>query len=65
MHGTDQAAYFNYAKKISRTNFKYLGGRNRMPVYPAIMSFFYKEGMSDQTFFEIRKKSMSVSQFWP
>ncbi len=56
MHSTDQAAYLNYAKKISQTDFRHMGDRNRMPVYPAILSFFYKDGMSDKTFFEIGKK---------
>lgn len=56
MHGTDQAAYLNYAKKISQTNFKHMGDRNRMPVYPALISLFYKKGMSDQDFFEKTKK---------
>ena len=55
MHGIDQAAYLNYSKKISQTDFKHMGDRNRMPVYPAIMSFFYKDGMSDQTFFKVGK----------
>ena len=56
MHGTDQAAYLNYAKKISQTDFRHMGDRNRMPVYPTLISFFYKKGMSDKEFFEKAKK---------
>jgi hypothetical protein len=55
MHSTDQRAYMNYAKGMARTNLQFVGGRNRMPVYPGLMSFFYKQGMSDEDFFECGK----------
>jgi len=48
---SDQMAYINDAKAMAQTNFQYIGGRNRMPVYPSLMSFFYTEGMSDEDFF--------------
>jgi hypothetical protein len=32
-------------------NILYIGGRNRMPIYPFIQSLFYKSGMSDNAFF--------------
>jgi len=55
MYRTDQAAYMNYAKNMAQTNFQYVGGRNRMPLYPGLMSFFYRQGMSDKDFFECGK----------
>ena len=42
----------HYARKLAETDFSFVGGRNRMPLYPALMSFFYREGMSDEEFFE-------------
>jgi hypothetical protein len=60
MHSTDQSAYMNFAKRTAQTNFRYTGGRNRMPLYPALMSFFYKEGMSDEDFFE-RGKNVGIA----
>jgi len=56
LKSTDQYAYLLYAKNISKTKFKHLGGRNRMPVYPAVISFFHRKGMSDNDFFEKIKK---------
>tara|TARA_B100001123_G_scaffold430528_1_gene550649 strand:- start:70196 stop:71554 length:1359 start_codon:yes stop_codon:yes gene_type:complete len=49
---TDQFAYMQYARELAKSDFTFVGGRNRMPVYPALMSFFYCEGMSDKEFFE-------------
>jgi len=46
----DQWAYMEYAQALQQSNFKFVGDRNRMPVYPALMSFFYKEGMSFEVF---------------
>ena len=56
MHLFDQSAYMNYAKQLAQTGFQYEGDRNRMPVYPSIMALFYKDGMSDEQFFEIGKR---------
>lgn len=52
---TDQSAYMDYARSLAETNFQFVGGRNRMPLYPALMSLFYKPDMSDDAFFEIGK----------
>lgn len=57
---TDQSAYMGYAKQLARTNMKYVGGRNRMPLYPAILSFFYSKGISDEEFFA-RGKAFGVA----
>lgn len=48
----DQFAYMQYAKELAKSDFTFVGGRNRMPVYPALMSLFYSEEMSDIEFFE-------------
>lgn len=56
MHRTDQKAYMNYAKNLARTNFQFIGGRNRMPAYPALMALFYRSGMTDAAFFERGKQ---------
>lgn len=56
MDRTDQKAYMSYAKNLARTHFHFVGGRNRMPAYPALMAFFYKPGLPDEIFFERGKK---------
>jgi hypothetical protein len=60
MYSADQSAYMNYAKAMARTNLLYVGERNRMPFYPSLMSFFYREGMSDQEFFQ-RGKNVGIA----
>ncbi len=59
MHATDQSAYMDYAKNMARTDFQYVGGRNRMPIYPGLMALFYREGMSDEDFFR-RGKNVGI-----
>jgi hypothetical protein len=56
-HSIDQSAYMDYAKSMAQTNLQFVGGRNRMPIYPGLMSFFYNEGMSDEDFFERGKNA--------
>src|SRR6516164_4602063 len=51
----DQSGYMNDAKQLAH-GFQYKGDRNRMPVYLSIMALFYKDGMSDEQFFEIGKR---------
>jgi hypothetical protein len=51
MNSTDQGAYMNYARKLYESDYRYKGGRNRMPVYPFIQSLFYHPAMSDEFFF--------------
>lgn len=55
MHSTDQSAYMDYAQNMAETNWRFVGGRNRMPLYPAIMSFFYTDGMTNDAFFSLGK----------
>lgn len=56
MHEMDQSAYMTYAKKIAETDGRYIGGRGRMPGYPALMSLFYRADMPDDLYFDIGKK---------
>ena len=62
MHSTDQSAYMDYAKNMARTHFQFVGGRNRMPIYPGFMSLFYRQGMSDEDFLKIVKGQLPAMQ---
>ncbi len=55
MKATDQSAYMEYARALVESNYTVVGGRNRMPVYPFLQSFFYRPGMSDDAFFVVGK----------
>ena len=52
----DQGAYMYYAQQLHDTNYHYTGRRNRHPMYPLILSLFYKTGTSMDAFFEFGKK---------
>lgn len=52
MNSTDQSAYMDYARNLRESNYTFIGGRNRMPVYPFLQSLFYRADMTDETFFE-------------
>jgi hypothetical protein len=51
MKSTDQSAYMDYARNLYESNYTFIGGRNRMPIYPTLQSLFYRPGMSDEEFF--------------
>jgi hypothetical protein len=36
MDSNDQSAYMEYSQKMVESNYTFIGGRNRMPVYPFI-----------------------------
>ncbi len=55
IEGRDQSAYLNFAKKMVESGYAYTGGRNRMPVYPFLLSLLYKPGMTDAQFFTLGK----------
>ena len=56
-HRMDQSAYMAYAKSLADSGYTFVGGRNRMPIYPLLQSFFvYRSGMSDEDFFELGKR---------
>ena len=48
---TDQAAYLNAAERLKTSNYTALTDRNRMPVYPFLLSLLYEPGLSDEAFF--------------
>ena len=46
----DQAAYLAYAKQIYDGHYTFAGDRNRMPVFPFLLSLLYRPGMSEKEF---------------
>lgn len=52
---TDQKAYINYAEWMKESNYQLIGARNRMPVYPFILSLTRDLKESDEAFFEKAK----------
>jgi len=57
VQATDQKAYLNYSRNLAETDFDYVGRRNRMPAYPALMSLLYEDGMSREQFFAVGKQA--------
>jgi hypothetical protein len=47
----DQSAYMNYGRKLRESGYTHVGNRNRMPVYPLLLSRIYQPGMSDEAYF--------------
>jgi hypothetical protein len=50
---SDQAAYLQYAKQIRESGYTFVGDRNRMPVFPFLLSLIYRPGMSEQEFLTV------------
>ncbi len=46
----DQASYLRYARQMRETNYTAVGGRNRMPVYPFLLSLLWEPGLSEAEF---------------
>lgn len=46
----DQGAYLTYAKQIYDGHYTFVGDRNRMPVFPFLLSLIYRPGMSEKEF---------------
>lgn len=59
IHSVDQSAYLNYAKMMKKTNYDYVGDRNRMPVYPFLLSLLYHDDLNDGDFF-LRGKLFNI-----
>lgn len=55
MGRTDQKAYINYAEAMVESDYAFVGARNRMPVYPYILSTFRDLKETDEAFFEKAK----------
>ncbi|MFC2030356.1 hypothetical protein ACFLWA_06470 [Chloroflexota bacterium] len=51
MHSIDQHAYMTYASSMKESGYTFIGGRNRMPVYPFLQSLFYRPGLTEDQFF--------------
>ena len=56
---SDQGSYMGYAIKLKESGFTYVGDRNRMPLFPALSSVLYRDGMSEEEFF-LRGKWFNV-----
>ncbi len=56
----DQGAYLDFARDLHRTDYAFVGGRNRMPVYPFLLTFVYEDGMSEEQFLA-RAQSFNVN----
>src|SRR6476661_1038260 len=46
----DQGAYLGYARHLYESNYTVTEDRNRMPVYPFLLSLIYRPGMTDTEF---------------
>lgn len=46
----DQGAYLGYARHLHESNYTVTEDRNRMPVYPFLLSLIYRPGMSETEF---------------
>ena len=55
----DQSAYLGYARHLYESNYTVIEDRNRMPVYPFLLSFIYRPGMSEQEFL-LRAQAFTV-----
>jgi hypothetical protein len=59
MH-SDQAAYLAYARQMRESGYSVIGVRNRMPVFPFLLSLIYRPEM-DETQFLKRAQSFNVN----
>ncbi len=55
-NATDQSAYLNYAGKMARSGYAHVGDRNRMPVYPFLLSLLHDPGAPEAESFERGKR---------
>src|ERR1051325_8422756 len=46
----DQGAYLAYAQQMSETNYTLTADRNRMPIFPFLLSLIYRPGESEVEF---------------
>ena len=46
----DQGAYLAYAQQMSESNYTLIGSRNRMPIFPFLLSLIYRPGESEAQF---------------
>ena len=55
----DQDAYLGYARHLYESNYTVIEDRNRMPVYPFLLSLIYRPGMSEEEFL-LRAQAFTV-----
>ncbi|MFN2542337.1 MAG: hypothetical protein ABR514_09250 [Chthoniobacterales bacterium] len=60
LNRADQAAYLNYARRMHETHYAVAGDRNRMPVFPFLLSLVYRRGMTDAEFLN-RAQSFNIN----
>src|SRR3954451_23835749 len=46
----DQGAYLAYAQQMAESNYAVIGARNRMPIFPFLLSLIYRPGESEAQF---------------
>jgi hypothetical protein len=56
----DQDAYLSYAQHLYESNYNVTGDRNRMPVYPFLLSLIYRPGMTPDEFL-VRAQRFTVN----
>src|SRR5207237_9396729 len=56
----DQGAYLGYARHLYESNYTVTEDRNRMPLYPFLLSLIYRPGMSEDEFL-VRAQTFTVS----
>lgn len=56
----DQSAYLGYARHLSESHYTITEDRNRMPVYPFLLSLIYRAGMPEDEFL-VRAQSFTVN----
>ena len=56
----DQSAYLGYARHLYESNYTVTEDRNRMPVYPFLLSLIYRPGMSEDEFL-VRAQTFTVT----
>jgi len=57
MNKTDQVDYLEFSEKLLKSNYTYLGSRNRMPFFSFLLSFIYEEDIDD---FFLRAKLFNI-----
>ncbi len=57
---TDQSAYMNDARRMRESGYEFVGGRNRMPVYPFLLSLLHEPGLQELAFFERGKRFNTI-----
>ena len=56
---SDQKSYLVIAEKAYQTDYRYMGDRNRTPLYPYLLTMIYQPDLDRETFFE-RSKQFSI-----